>query len=296
MHGAPRRLLVDAATLTLAALVDAAIVAVLVAVAAQLGRRRAAGDAGGAIRAFQVWWLGLAFTVLANALREVVAAAGVETSAPVVAALNALQYLWLAATCAAVAGLLYYLVYLHTGSRRWLGPLVAFYALYAIAAFAILARIQPDGVAPGKWFVQWAYARPDVGVGLLAVMSLLLLLPQIVGAAVYLTLRGRVAERGARYRIAMVAWPLLAWLGSALLAPAIQLGRFEAWQAGGRLVGLVASLLILAAYRPPAWIRARLGIERVPQPHEAVEADVAHRASSEKGLREAIQRRVRELV
>ena len=242
-----RRRFVSVTTLGAAAVVDFAIAALPVVIALRFRQEHASTEARAAVAAFQVWWLGLGFTVFTNGAREAIAAFGWD--ATLAGAFNAWQFVYIIATCASVAGLLYYLIFLFTGHSRWLRPLVGFYVIYAIVALALLARLQPAGVAPGKWFVQWSYANPGgLGAAVLGLMSLLLLLPQIVAAALYVLLRRRGIDPAARRRVTIIGVALLVWLGSTLIAPFVQLGRFEAWQAGGRLVGLVASVAILRAY------------------------------------------------
>src|SRR5258706_11619559 len=87
-------------------------------------RKRAVATADGRLawRLLRVWWFALAGTTLMNALMSLLGAAG-WTSLPV---FTVLTYVNLLMSCAALWGLLYYLVYLFTGSRRWLIPLTLF--------------------------------------------------------------------------------------------------------------------------------------------------------------------------
>lgn len=246
------------ATLAAAAIVDAAIAVLLFYVGRVVAARKGSPPAKRALQAFGAWWDGLAFTVLVNAVKEAVAALGFEREMGVVPLLDLLQYASIVALCIAVWGLLYYLIYLFTGNERWRVPLATFYAAYALVGLAFVWRMDPAGVAAGKWFVTWAYTAPAAGGAFLVVLTLLLLLPQIVGAALYLRAARHATTALSRYRIRLVSWALILWLGITLVAPFVQLGRFEWWQAGGRLVGLVAALAILMAYRPPPAIARRL--------------------------------------
>lgn len=251
----------SATTLAAAAAVDALVALVLVYVGWTVAIRPASAEGRRALHAFGVWWIGLAITVAINATKEGFASAGILAPAFFVA----LQYVWVAALCAAVWGLLYYLIFLFTGHDEWYWRLALFYVAYGAAAAWALAQLQPNGIiAPTatehKWFIQWSYANPSALGVVLNVLILLLLLPQIGAAVVYLRAAGRTKDKLARFRVRVVAWALILWLGLTLLAPFVQLGRFEAWQAGGRLVGLAASLAILYAYRPPAALRRRLEV------------------------------------
>lgn len=234
------------ASLLAAALVDSAITLTLGYVGWRVARRHHTPEDARAAFGFAAWWYGLAFTVFTNAWRE--AAAGLAVEGRLAAVVPVAHAAYIVALVASVCGLLYYLTYIFTGRAAWFWPLVAFYAAYGAAAVWISARLSPDGLVAGPWFVQWHYARPELGGGLLLVMVLLLLLPQLAAAIAYGTLYRRTPEGIARRRIALVSTALIVWLGSALVAPALQLGRFEWWQAGGRFVGLASAIVILYAY------------------------------------------------
>lgn len=243
--------------LLVASSVDVAVAILLAFVGVVVARRHASPAARRAQRAFAVWWWGLSVTTGVTASREVAGAFGVADAAAVVAVANLLQYAYVVALCAAVWGLLYYLLYLYTGRSGFFWPLATFYGLYGLVALGLIIQMRPAGISVGKWFAGAAYASPQTGGVLLTVMVLLLLLPQLVAAAAYATLYRKVENAESKYRIALVSGALFVWLGLSLVAPFIQLGRFEAWQAGGRLVGLAAAVVILMAFRPPAWVRAR---------------------------------------
>lgn len=254
---------VSALTLGAAAFVDLLIAALFVYVAMIVARRSTSAKAHRASLAFAAWWGGVGVTIFTNALREGLAAGGLHNAPAARALLDLWQYVYVVALVVAVAGLVYYLVYLYTGNGRWFWPLVAFYSAYGLTALALIARMQPAGVTPGKWFVTWAYVNPQAGGAIFLVLVLLLLLPQIVGSALYLSLRRRLQDPMGRYRVTMVGGAILVWQSIQLLAPFVRLGQFEWWQAGGRLMGLAAALIVLAAYRPPAFVRRWLGLPEV---------------------------------
>jgi hypothetical protein len=89
---------------------------------------------------------------------------------------------------------------------------------------------------------------------------MLLVFPQIIGSLAYFTLFFRVKEATQKYRVALVSISILIWFLSAFLGSAAGLGQFDWWQIVTRLIGLAATLVILLAYRPLAWLKQRLGI------------------------------------
>src|SRR5688572_4520711 len=74
---------------------------------------------------FTVWWYGLAIITWIRSLLNLFGAVGL-TSLPLFIIAT---YLNILATCIALLGLLYYLIYLFTGNRRSLVPLAIFYMI-----------------------------------------------------------------------------------------------------------------------------------------------------------------------
>jgi hypothetical protein len=277
-------------TLALAGLVDLAAGAVFAYVGHRLARRHA-GEHARASLMFALWWQALAGTILITGARNTLAGLGFTT--PLAGALfGALNYVFVLLLCLGLWGLLYYLVVLFTGRRGVFWPLGVFYLAYFAVAAAVLLSLGPATVVAGKWFAQVAYANTLRGP-LLAVLLLLLLLPQILAAVAYGTLALRLKDATRRYRVGVVSVALVVWLGLQLAAPFLGLGRHEAWAAGGRFVGLAAALAVYWAYHPPAWVRQRHGIEGLP-----TEVGVAPRRLSELDLLrlEAVRKRAGELV
>jgi hypothetical protein len=93
-----------------------------------------------------------------------------------------------------------------------------------------------------------------------------LLLPTLAGAGLYGTLYFRTEDKTARYRIATTSSAFLLWFGSAAIASVTPLHTWSYWPPMARLVGLVATLLIIAAYKPPRWLQAKYDIRPVESP------------------------------
>jgi hypothetical protein len=219
-----------------------------------LRRRTATPDARLAWTLFVLWWYALALSTLSGGVLSLLGAFGIE-QVPLFATINVFNLL---VVCVALFGLMYYLLYLFTGSRRWLVPLgVAYLAYYLLLVYYVQARV-PIAVTVERWRATLAYQNPP---GTLFVFALLLLVfPQILGALAYFTLFFRVETRTQKYRILLVSWSIIIWFLSAFLASISGLAEQDWWQIASRLLGLGAALAILFSYMPPAWVRRRFAV------------------------------------
>lgn len=162
--------------------------------------------------------------------------------------------------CASLWGLLFYLVFLFTNSRRWAWPLGLGYLLYYGLLTYVILRNQPIGihpVGPDDWNTQLDYlcggtaattdcVQKDPLYG--AVFSFLIG-PQILAALAYLTFYFRVDEPIQKRRVLIVSLSILGWWGSSIPAgfnPG--LAHDTTWQIVSRLIGLAAAGLIYYAY------------------------------------------------
>jgi len=221
-----------------------------------LGHRRvASADARLAWALFVVWWYALAGSTFAGGILSLLGALGVTG----LALFLAVTQVNLLAICVGLFGLMYYLLYLFTGSRKWIAPLILFYiAYYTLLVYYISASV-PVSVSLGRWNASLVFQQQLTGP-LIGVVLILLVVPQIIGSLAYFTLFFRVKEATQKYRVALVSMSILAWFLSALLAPIAGLSQFDWWQVASRLIGLAATLTILLAYKPMRWIKQRLGV------------------------------------
>jgi hypothetical protein len=245
---------VSAGTLALSAALLLAAAALFGGVGAQVRRRRVEAVDPAALRAFALWWVGAALVLVLLAVRLGLGAMGVIDPAP----LAGLGYLTSVPLGAAVGGLLYYLLYLLTGKRLGV-PVGALYAAFVLFAWAYTTSQAPWHVEVGAWDARLVGAgSPDRR--LLAVYGALLAVPPVLAAIAYAGLAWRLPRGPARARAAVLALALLQ-LFAALLASFLLGVASAPWFA---LVyessALVAGLLAMLAYRPPAWARARLGL------------------------------------
>jgi hypothetical protein len=204
---------------------------------------------------FIVWWAGLAATTLVSGLLNTLGAFDL-ISMPLFIAMT---YINILVICAALWGLLYYLMYLFTGNSRSLVPLTVFYVVYyALLVYYITARV-PYDVTVGRWSTALAY-RTQITGPLFVLLLILLVVPQIIAGLAYFTLYFRVRDVTQKYRILLVSWSIVVWFGSALVGSFAGLSQFDWWQITNRLIGLAATLTILMAYIPPRWVKQRYGI------------------------------------
>jgi len=234
-------------------------------VAARL-RQRTISNPGARLawQLFSLWWYCLAATTLVSGLLHLLGAFNIVSLPPFVA----LTYVNILLICIALWGLLYYLVYLFTGSRRILVPLTIFYVLYyALLVYTITAG-DPAGVEITRWTTQLVYAHPLTGP-FFTLALVLLVFPQILASLAYFTLFFHVREATQRYRILLVSWCIILWFGSALVASVAGLSQEDWWQILSRLIGLGAAVGILLAYLPPEIIRRRFGIASIAEQVQA---------------------------
>lgn len=247
------------------ALVDAGLVLltsfVYVYVGRVTSRRRIGGDSQLAADSFSLWWYALGAVTAVGVVNRALGFAGVTD----VDVYTTMTYLTLLILCVALFGLLYYLVYLFTGNRRTLAPIAGFYAAYYVFLLYYVTLQHPIGVDITQTGARLRYETTLSGAPLV-LLGLLLILPPVIGAIGYARLFLRVEAPTQRYRIGMVSFTILAWFGSSLVAWPLGVSAQPWWQGVSRLIGLFAALLILAAYRPPGWVRRRWDIHAVDEP------------------------------
>ena len=248
-------------TLLFGAILSIIIASIYYYVGRVLSRRRMGSpDARLAWILFIVWWYALAVTAVSGAILSLLGAFGIA-GLPVFITITLINLL---ATCVALYGLMFYLLYLFTGNRRLFGPLTVFYiAYYILLVYYVQASI-PVGVTVDRWRATLEYQTPIRGPFFFIVL-LLLVLPQVIGSLAYFSLYFRVQTATQKYRILLVSWSIIIWFMSSFLASISGLSQQDWWQIFSRLIGLGAALTILFAYQPPSWIKRRLGVTSIAE-------------------------------
>jgi hypothetical protein len=205
-----------------------------------------------ALRMFAVWWVATGANILiASAF---IAAASAEwTHLGLQLAYAVVQRLLLAL---ALTGLVYYLLVLLRGRAR-LWPIVLFYSGYCALLLWSLFAGDPIGVYVGDWRTDLTYANPDFGAPWLRLVNGLALILPPVGlsiAAMVVARRLPPGQAAQHNRIVLVGSALVVWWVVAAIAGQQDAFGNESFQVFNRLLGLSMSLVVLAAYRSPAWL------------------------------------------
>lgn len=191
-------------------------------------------------RAFVVWWYALAATTFVGALANLM-----DLSLD---AFLALTIIILLVLCVGLCGLLFYLVFLFTERRSLLVPMAIGYAGYFLFLTWFILAGQPVGVEHTDWGTRIEYADP-IDSGPVFVAAILLLIgPQLLGAAGYLSLYWKVDDPHLRRRILLVSISILAWFGSSLIGTGTGTSESDWWRLTSRLIGLAAAGTIYYAY------------------------------------------------
>lgn len=245
--------------------------AVLFAYVGLLMTRRPVSDPNGrvAVRAFSVWWYGLAIYTLMGGFRVGLALLGIVDPwvHHVVNSLTALPLV------ALLWGLVYYLTYIYTGNARLLWPISALHVAILVFYGYVVFSLQPVGLNITDWSAPIEYAG-GVGPRMQGAILLTMLGPTLFAALAYVTLFFRARDPTTRFRIAMTSGAFIFWFGTAAIASLTPLGEWYWWPLAARVTGLVATLMVLAAYRPPRWLQQRFGIQPLETPRAALRDQV----------------------
>ena len=246
-------------TLAISAVFSIATAALYLYIGAVLRQRQVSPGARLAKDLFAAWWIILGLSTLLGVLQLGLYATG---NLPIWLYMTNSQ-LSLFLIFAALWALQCYLVYLYRGTTRAFVPLAAFYLAFYVFVVGVLMWVMVehpyDRIADNGWTLA---AEPEFevgrGVGLIAI--LVLVGPQMAAAVAYARLYRKTTDRTQRYRIALLTGAILGWFGTSLLAAAANANEGAGWQLVSRLIGLTAGGIILAAYKPPGWIRRRFDI------------------------------------
>lgn len=229
-------------------------------IAVQLGKRKLDNEGDRlAWLAFRIWWIGLGLTTAFGSVRVLMVMAKVDSLDTYVwhGLLNTLVL------CAALWGLLYYLLYLYTGSRRWALPIGVFYIFFYIGLVLYsLFVLQPQGVTLEGGVATVQYATEPTLVYSVILISLVIV-PQLLATLAYFSLYFRLRDRVQKYRVLLVSISILVWFGSPFIAFGLGVSQLPWWMWVSRFITLAAVVVIYWAYYPPIFIQRRFGVESI---------------------------------
>lgn len=165
---------------------------------------------------------------------------------------NALDEVGAPAYCLAAASLLYYALYLNTGKRTLLAPILVYYIALDLALRYLVGAARRLDIKVQAWQVSFVYETPLQSTAYTIVVALIAL-PLIASVFAYLSLAFRVRNPPVQYRIVLVSTGLLAWVLTEALAATTGITNTDAGEITRRLVALASTFVILLAYYPPAW-------------------------------------------
>ncbi|HVM45589.1 MAG TPA: hypothetical protein VM582_06605 [Candidatus Thermoplasmatota archaeon] len=238
------------------ALVAAAVFAY---VGAHVARRPVSEENRVAGAAFAVWWFSLAGYYTLRGATVLLIASGYAH----LPTFETMRYLNVLILCTACWAITYHVVFLFTGRRGWIVPISVTYALVYAVGLYVTARSRAVGVAISGWRVEIAQVAPLEGTARIAIL-LALLGPPLLGSLAYMSLTVRLKDATQRYRSALISWSILVWLAGSLVGSLANLTWLQA--VSHFVLGFVAALAVLMAYKPPRWAQARFGV--APSPRE----------------------------
>lgn len=166
----------------------------------------------------------------------------------------------------AFGGLVGYLLSIYSGRLRvTLFVAAAYFALYVVLV-AYYASRDPVGQRLAPWGAQVVYAHPGGGpvwTGLV----IALFVPPLVAAFAYASLLRHLTDRAARYRLVLVTAGLVLFFAPNGIGWAA--GDWAWWGITEKLLALASTGIMLLAFRPPSWARARFGARPLLEPSSA---------------------------
>lgn len=225
------------------------------AVASLLATRPVGEEMRVGARLFQGWWAGIGTNKVLAAAAGFGATIGVVSGPLYIAVL----YLNLVILAASFWCLLAYFSFLYSGHTRRFGALAALCAVYLVLLTFNLTASRPIGVGFGEWRTYHTMLNPSPQWRNFLLLCFLVVLPAAPALA-HLNLLRRLDDRRQKYRVALVSVGILLWTVSVLFVAFPGFDASPTRQVLSRLAGVLGALLALWAYRPPSWMRERLGI------------------------------------
>ncbi|MFA5943758.1 MAG: hypothetical protein WC876_04745 [Candidatus Thermoplasmatota archaeon] len=201
-----------------------------------------------ALQAIATWWLSMGLLVAIQAFEVFATTAGytdlrVSTAARYANAVLLAVGGW---------GLCFHVLYLRTGNRAWALPLAPYYMLVAAGYLASVALHPLLRLEPTAYEVTGVYDPPLEGSTVWNLVVAGVGLPLIAVCVLYLLLSRKLERRDQKRRAVLASSGILVWVSAGLVAQLT--GSPLADFITITLLGLMAAVLVLLAYFPPAWL------------------------------------------
>ncbi len=219
-----------------------------------IARRRVSESARSANAAFAVWWGGAAATLALQGVHTLLGLFGLRS----IGLHLAVNYAQLATLTLSVWGLLYYLVYVHTGDRRLAFPLAVNEVVVFLFGLYYYGALAPWVVEDSAWEIRVVgMGNPPAAVSI--GFGFMLAGPIVIAAILYAALFRRVTDAPNRYRMILTTMAFTGRFGTILVGFAFGLEAKPWFTLMYEVPSLIAALLVLAAYHPPASARKKWG-------------------------------------
>jgi len=211
-------------------------------VARTVQRRPVSDEVRGARNAFVLWWGSLA---VLSAVAAVLALPFVPLD---LALWEGLTIVLLGLICVALAGLVYYLVFIYTNQRKALLPIILGYAAVFLFLLYFIFKQVPNGVVDARWGPKMTYQNEVTTGPLVWALVILIIVPPILAAAAYLRLYGKVDDPLQKRRVLLVGLGILLWFLTSLGASVGNVQLADWWQVASRLISLTAAGMTYYAF------------------------------------------------
>jgi hypothetical protein len=200
---------------------------------------------------FSIWWTGLGIALIVGRIELALAMVN-SLSFPLALTFSVVE---LVIECVYLWGLVGWVLYVYAGKYYLLGLSAVYATFYVILSYTTFAQM-PASVNVALGVTTIVYTAPESSHVALAV-ELITLVPETVGACVYLSLLYRSRDRTVRYRTVLVGSSILIWVAIHAFVPSTTID----WLLLKTVLEVLPAFLSLIAVIPPPWIRRRFGIE-----------------------------------
>ena len=223
-----------------------------------LRRRRYSAELRHAGQAYVLWWFTFAFVAMDDAARILLGLA----DPPPADLYGFLAELKIAANGVAIWALGRYVLFLRNGRGWYSLPIAVFAIVHSLFFVWGVEAGRPAEIAVDTWSPRLVLHGPGTGLPGAGPLTLIMyFLPTILLCLAYLVLARRMETRTQRARVVAIALGVVVFQVVQTIQFNLQTPADSPLFAILPLVSAAMALVVLATYRPPAWLTRRFGIE-----------------------------------